>query len=187
MKKLIIILSLFLSIFSSAQNNELTDFKFISYDIDSENNVTINSYSSIDKNGLLNVYMEENEIPTYYSYKLSTDELDKIKKVFNNNLHDYIEKKELGPNTFYAGNRNYITSTINKKTKKICFIEPFMKVEFNEIISLLNEKNYLQDDSAKTSKFKINFKSIKKEIILQNQIDNYLPEKKLPPPMIIMD
>lgn len=187
MKKLIIILSIFSSLFLNAQNNELTDFKLISYDIDSLKNVTINSYSSIDNNGILNVYMEEDGVPTYYSYKLSTEESDKIKKIYNNNLEDYIEKKEFEPDTFYAGSRNYLTGKINNKTKKLCFIEPFMKSDFNEIIDILQDKIYKQEESAKISKFKINFKLIKKEIVLQNQIYNYLPEKKLPPPMIIMD
>ncbi|ASW72851.1 hypothetical protein CJF12_04585 [Chryseobacterium piperi] len=56
-----------------------------------------------------------------------------------------------------------------------------MSSSFNDIIDLLKEKVYKQDDSARISEFEINFDQIKNDIQKQNEIDNYLPEKSLPP------
>ena len=57
-----------------------------------------------------------------------------------------------------------------------------MSDEYTEVINMLSDKIYKQDDSTKTKKFAIDFNKIKAEILKQNKIDNYLPKKELPPP-----
>lgn len=181
-KTLKFLLIIFYCAFSSAQT---TDLKFVEYEMDSKNQIKIEMYSELDSSNYLNVYMLENNKPTYYKYKLDSVLLVKLDSLNKKNFEEYIQTKKLEENHFYAGNKNFLSLKNSTKEQKICFIQPFMNPEFNLVIDSLQEIIYSQNENLKSTKFKINFKSIKKEIILQNQIDNYLPEKKLPPPVIM--
>jgi len=97
-------------------------------------------------------------------------------------LQNFVDKKQLENNSYYAGSRNYINFKVKNKDERLCFIQPFMSPEFSEIMDLLTEKIYKQDEIAITSGFKIDFEAIKNDILKQNEIDNYLPQKRLPPP-----
>ncbi len=182
MKNLFILLNALLSFSSYAQKVNLEKFQLISYDITSANKVEFNSYSNIDKNGKLDVYINGYKTEAYYSYQLNDEEIKMINKLGKDGIGDYISKKELEPNHFYAGSRNYISFQKNKKKIEMCFILPLMSQEFQGIFKMLEGKIYSQQSSAKISKFNIDFSKLEKDIIKQNKIDNYLPEKQLPPP-----
>lgn len=181
-KNLKLFLIIFYCSFGIAQT---TGLKFVEYDINPKNQIKIEMYSEIDFLNNLNVYILENNKPAYYKYKLDTELLAKLNSLNDKKLEENIESKEMGENHFYAGNRNFLFLKSSTIEQKICFIQPLMKSEFNSIIDSLQEIVYSQNETLKTSKFKINFKTLKKEILLQNNIDNYLPEKQLPPPVIM--
>lgn len=183
-KTLKFLLIIFYCAFSSAQS---TDLKFVEYEVNSKNQIKIEMYSELDSSNYLNVYMLENNKPVYYKYKLESALLVKLDSLNKKNFEVYIQSKKLKENHFYGGNRNFLSLKNNTTEQKICFIQPFMNSEFNLVIDSLQEIIYSQNEALKSSKFKINFKALKKEISLQNKINNYLPEKQLPPPVIIMD
>ncbi|MBW8522397.1 hypothetical protein K0U91_07915 [Chryseobacterium chendengshani] len=182
MKNLIILLTILFSFSICAQKVNLEKFQLVSYDVASVNKIDINSYSTIDKNGKLDVYINGYKTEAYYSYQLNDEEIKIINKLGKDDIREYISKKELEPNHFYAGSRNYISFQKNKKKIEMCFILPLMNQEFQGIFKMLESKIYSQQDSAKISKFNIDFSRLEKDIIKQNKIDNYLPEKQLPPP-----
>ncbi|WP_131329505.1 hypothetical protein [Chryseobacterium piperi] len=180
MKNLLFFLTLILSLMLNAQEIKLNDFKLIAYDIEAKN-VSILSYSTLDKNGKLNVYLKRHKDTVFYSYQLTNEEVEKVNQLSFGKLQDFVVRKKLDKSTYYAGNRNYINFKVKNNNEKLCFIPPFMSSSFNDIIDLLKEKVYKQDDSARISEFEINFDQIKNDIQKQNEIDNYLPEKSLPP------
>jgi hypothetical protein len=178
---LILCVGLILSCSLDTHKNKFTDFKFVVYDIEN-NTVSISSYSILDKNGVLRVYLKRYNDTVFYKYQLTKEEIEKVNKLSSDKLQNFVEKKQLENNSYYAGSRNYINFKVNNKNERLCFIQPFMSSEFSEIIDLLTEKIYKQDETAITSEFKINFEAIKNDILKQNEIDNYLPQKQLPPP-----
>lgn len=182
MKKIFLLIVLCIGVLFNAQKMKLDDFKLITYEVDPINNVNIHSYSIIDKQGFLKVYLKRSKDIVYYKYQLTKDEIEKINQLSSKKMKDFVAKKQLDKNQGYAGNRNYITFQVGGKKDKLCFINPFMDAGFNNIINLLEDKIYKQDDLAKSADFTIDFESAKKEIITQNEIDNYLPQKQLPPP-----
>jgi hypothetical protein len=181
MKTKLLFLLLIQIIFVSCQK-KVTDFKLVSYDIKSNNELSISAYTTLDKDGVLNVYLDRERDKVYYQYTLSQSELDEINSLSDKNLDKYVIKKALDANQGYAGSRNYLSFKVNGKEDKICFILPFMDSDFKKVIDSLEDKIYLQDESQRTEASPIDFKKVEKEIITQNQIDNYLPSKSLPPP-----
>ncbi|MEC5395867.1 hypothetical protein [Bergeyella sp. RCAD1439] len=179
MKNIILFFLILISFNSCAQKNKLENFQIVSYDLNSPNSVEINSYSTLDKEGKLKVFVNGSKGPAYYSYQLKPEDLKQINKLANKNLEEFVQKKQLAENQGYAGSRNYI-SFFKKTKKQLCYIEPFMNKEFNEISNLLFDKIYSQQDSAKISKFFVDFNNVEKEILKQDKIDNYLPQKSLP-------
>ncbi|WP_156173193.1 hypothetical protein [Chryseobacterium gallinarum] len=182
MKKIFLLIVLCTGVLFNAQKLKLGDFKLITYDVEPSNNIKIYSYSKIDKQGILSVYLKRSRDEVYYKYQLTEDEIEKINQLSSKKMKDFVVKKQLDKNQGYAGNRNYITFQVGGKKDKLCFINPFMDAGFNNIINLLKDKIYKQDDLAKSADFTIDFESAKKEIITQDEIDNYLPQKQLPPP-----
>jgi len=148
----------------------------------SSKNLEISSYSTIDPDGRLNIFINGNHGPAYYTAQLSDHEIEALNKLTEKNLQSFVKTKKLGAGMHYAGGRDYISFNQGKKQSQMCFIEPFMSDEYNELINTLSDKIYNQDDSTKTKKFAIDFNKIKAEILKQNKIDNYLPKKELPPP-----
>ncbi|KUJ56387.1 hypothetical protein [Chryseobacterium aquaticum] len=181
MKTKLLFLLLIQIVFVSCQK-KVTDFKLVSYDLKSNNELSISAYTTLDKDGVLSVYLDRERDKVFYQYKLSHNELDAINNLSDKNLDQYVIKKALDANQGYAGSRNYLSFKVNGKEDKICFILPFMDSDFKKVIDSLEDKIYLQDDSQRTEAFTIDFKKTEKEIITQNQIDNYLPNKSLPPP-----
>ncbi|AZA55980.1 hypothetical protein [Chryseobacterium shandongense] len=182
MKNIFLLLTFLLSFTGFAQKIKLENFQLVSYDINSSNKVEFNSYSTIDRNGKLNVYIDGYKGKTYYSYQLSENEIKTVNDLDKENLESFVAKKHLDPNHRYAGSRNYISFQKNGKKKEICFILPFMNSEFLKILNSLEEKIYSQQSSAEVPTFNIDFNKLEKDILKQNQIDNYLPQKTLPPP-----
>ncbi|MDV2448640.1 hypothetical protein CMU93_14140 [Elizabethkingia anophelis] len=182
MKNTLLLLIFLTSLNSCAQKIKFKNFELISYEIESKNNIEFNSYSTIDKNGKLKVYINGSRGKAYYSYQLNDDEIKIVNRLYDQNLEDFVKKKRLDPNQGYAGSRNYISFQKNEHKNSLCYIVPFMNSEFTAISDLLTDKIYAQKDSAKIGEFNIDFKRLEKEIIKQNQIDNYLPQKQLPPP-----
>ncbi|AZA87895.1 hypothetical protein EG349_14345 [Chryseobacterium shandongense] len=182
MKNIFLLLTFLLSFTGLAQKIKLENFQLVSYDINSSNKVEFNSYSTIDRNGKLNVYIDGYKGKTYYSYQLSENEIKTVNDLDKENLESFVAKKHLDPNHGYAGSRNYISFQKNGKKKEICFILPFMNSEFLKILNSLEEKIYSQQSSAEVPTFNIDFNKLEKDILKQNQIDNYLPQKTLPPP-----
>lgn len=170
-----------LSLTINSQKNKLTDFKFVVYDIENDI-ISISSYSTLDKNGVLSVYLKKYNNNVFYKYQLTREEIEKVNKLSSSKLQNFVDKKQLENNTYYSGSRNYINFKVKNKDERLCFIQPFMSSEFSEIMNLLTEKIYKQDESAITTAFKIDFETIKNDILKQNKIDNYLPQKQLPPP-----
>lgn len=84
----------------------------------------------MDKDGVLNVYLDRERDKVYYQYKLSQSELDEINSLSDKNLDKYVIKKALDANQGYAGSRNYLSFKVNGKEDKICFILPFMDSDF---------------------------------------------------------
>ncbi|SHM42375.1 hypothetical protein [Chryseobacterium polytrichastri] len=182
MKNIFLLLTFILGFTSYAQKVELENFQLTSYDINSSDKIEFSSYSTIDKNGMLNVYINGYKTETYYSYQLNDAEIKSINKLGKEDLENFIAKRQLDPNHFYAGNRNYISFQKNGKKKEICFILPLMNSEFSEVLKMLEKTIYSQQNVAKISKFDIDFNKLQIDILKQNQIDNYLPQKQLPPP-----
>lgn len=182
MKNVFLLLTFLLGLTSFAQKVKLDNFQLVSYDINSSDKVEFNSFSSIDKNGKLNVYIDGYKGKTYYSYQLSETEIKLINDLDKENLESFIAKKQLDANHGYAGSRDYISFQKNGKKKEICFILPFMNSEFSNILNSLKDKIYSQQNTAEVSKFNIDFNKLEKDILKQDQIDNYLPQKTLPPP-----
>ena len=182
MKKKLLFIVLFIGVLLNAQELKFNDFKLITYDIESDNTIIIHSYSSIHKDGILHVYLKRYKDTVFYKYQLTKDEIDQVNQLPSKKLEDFVVKKQLEKNHFYAGNRNYITFKVGKNNDKLCFIKTFMDSDFNRIITLLEDKIYKQDELAKSANFTIDFESIKKEILKQNEINSYLPQKQLPPP-----
>jgi len=182
MRNLLCFMALVLSLVLNAQKNKLSDFKLVAYDITAKH-VSILSYSTIDINGVLKVYIDKSNTGLdFYSYQLTNEEIEKVNQLSSGKLQSFVARKELKKNMHYAGNRNFLSFQNKRNEEKLCFIQPFMNTKFNEIIDLLEEKIYKQDESAKAPEFEIDFENIKKEILKQNEINNYLPQKELPPP-----
>jgi hypothetical protein len=181
MKNLLFFLTLILSLMLDGQKIELNDFKLIAYDIEATD-VSILSYSTLDKNGKLKVYLKRYKDTVFYSYQLTNEEIERVNQLSSGKLQDFVVRKKLEKDTYYAGNRYYINLKVKSNNQKLCFIPPFMNSRFNDIVELLNEKIYRQDDSVRISEFEINFEQIKNDILKQNEVDNYLPQKKLPLP-----
>ncbi len=181
MKKKILFVFLIQIVLISCQK-KVSYFRLISYDVESDNHLKINAYSLLDKNGELNVYLDRERDKVFYKYKLSENELDQIYSLSKDKLENYVAKKALDQNQGYAGSRNFISFKVNGKEDKLCFVLPFMNSDFSKVIDSLEAKIYQQDESSTTEKFSIDLKKIEKEIVNQNQIDNYLPSKQLPPP-----
>ncbi len=166
-----------------SQKIKVDKFELISYEFDPYNNIKIDSYTSIDRSGKLNVYIDRILQRDYYSYQLTNSEIKTINKLFNDNLTSFIDKKLVESNIkSYEEGRKYISYSINNQKKSLCFINFLMNSRFTDIIKLLNKKIYAYENSAKVSYFKIEFSRLEKEIAIQNKIDNYLPEIALPAP-----
>ncbi len=184
MKNILIILGILISFSSYAQKNKLENFELVSYEIEPNGNVNIDSYSRINENGKLDVYINGSREKAYYSYELDEDELKSINELSEKKLTEFVSKKQLEPNERYAGNRNFISFQKNGKQYTLCYIVPFMNQEFTEVSNLLSNRIYTQKESAKVSEFKIDFERLEKEIIKQDKKYDYLPKKTLPPPMM---
>ena len=184
MKNILLILGIFISLSSCAQKIKLTDFELISYEIQAEGNVHIESYSRISEKGTLDVYLNGGLEKEYYSYQLNEEEIKRINALSDGNLTDFVSKKQLEPNQGYAGNRKYISFQKNGKQTTLCYIIPFMNQDFIEISNLLENKIYAQKDSAKRGEFEIDFAKLKNEISKQDKMYDYLPTKTLPPLMM---
>jgi hypothetical protein len=92
MKTKLLFLLLIQIIFVSCQK-KVTDFKLVSYDIKSNNELSISAYTTLDKDGVLNVYLDRERDKVYYQYKLSQSELDEINSLSDKNLDKYVIKK----------------------------------------------------------------------------------------------
>ena len=108
MKNLLFFLTLILSITLTAQKIKLNDFKLVAYDIETKN-VSILSYSTIDRNGVLKVYIKGYKGSAFYSYQLTNEEIEKVNQLSSEELQSFVARKELEKGMHYAGNRNYIT------------------------------------------------------------------------------
>lgn len=95
MKTKLLFLLLIQIIFVSCQK-KVTDFKLVSYDIKSNNELSISAYTTLDKDGVLNVYLDRERDKVYYQYKLSQSELDEINSLSDKNLDKYVNKKSAG-------------------------------------------------------------------------------------------
>lgn len=172
-----------LSLTFCSTNSKLNDFKLVSYEIQN-NEVEISSYSTIDENGVLKVFLKRYSDSAFYKYQLNSDDIKIINKLSSKKLQEFVVKKEFEEGSGYSGSLNYLSFKTQKRNEKLCFILPFMDNQFNEGITLLENKIFSQNDSCRTTKFKIDFEKTKSEILKQAQTDNYLPKKQsLPPPM----
>ena len=115
MKNILIILGILISFNSCAQKNNLKNFQLISYEIEPNGIVDIESYSKINEYGRLEVYINGSRGKAYYAYQLNEEDLKKINKLAQKKLTDFISKKRLEPNQGYAGNRNFIIFQKNGK------------------------------------------------------------------------
>lgn len=181
MRNSLLIVTLFISFFTYSQHLKANNFVFATYENKSKD-VKILSYVTIDIKGKMKVFLDDKKNPSYYSYQLTKDEIFKLNKIFSKNFQDFIERKKLDAGEHYAGNRNYASYTYYKVKESLCFIELFMNPEFNEVLNMLQDKIYKQEVSAKISKFETHFELLKNSILIQEEIDNYLPIKELPPP-----
>lgn len=77
---------------SNAQEIKLNDFEFIAYDIEAKN-VSILSYSTLDKNGKLNVYLKRDKDTVFYSYQLTNEEVEKVNQLSFRKLQDFVMQK----------------------------------------------------------------------------------------------
>ncbi|AYY84525.1 hypothetical protein EGX91_08170 [Chryseobacterium indologenes] len=172
-----------LSLTFCSTKSKLNDFKLVSYEIQN-NEVEISSYSTIDENGVLKVFLKRYSDSAFYKYQLNSDDIKIINKLSSKKLQEFVVKKEFEEGSGYSGSLNYLSFKTQKRNEKLCFILPFMDNQFNEGITLLENKIFSQNDSCRTTKFKIDFEKTKSEILTQAQTDNYLPKKQsLPPPM----
>lgn len=189
MKKLLLLASLVLciifgvSLTISPEKISLDEVKFVTYEVEN-NDISISSYSTLDKKGVLKVFLKRNNDTAFYKYQLKKDEIESVNKLSSKKLSDFLIKKKFEPGTGYSGSLNYLSFKTSKTNEKICFILPFMDSQFQESVQLLENKIFSQNDSNRISEFNIDFETTKKEILRQQQIDNYLPKKQtLPPPM----
>lgn len=178
---LILCVGLILSCSLDTDKNKLVGFKLVTYEIQN-NEIEISSYSTIDENGVLKVFLKRYVDSAFYKYQLSSDDIKNLNKLSSKKLQEFVIKKKFEEGTGYSGSPNFLSFKTQKRNEKLCFILPFMDNDFNESISSLESKIYSQKDSCRTAKFKIDFEKIKSEILKQTQIDNYLPQKVLPPP-----
>ncbi|QNN42609.1 hypothetical protein [Pedobacter roseus] len=181
MKNILFYAAILITFTCSAQKIKVQNLKLVSYDITSSKNLEINSYSTIDQYGRLNIFVNGNHGPAYYAAQLSDDEIEAVNKLTAKDLQSFVKTKKLSAGMHYAGDRDFISFNKSKNQNKMCFIEPFMTEEFNDVINMLHDKIYKQDDSTKIKKFKIDFINIKAELYMQGKIDNFLPKKELPP------
>ncbi|MFC3356024.1 hypothetical protein [Sphingobacterium zeae] len=154
---------------------------FVTYDHQGDN-MKIGSYSTLDKKGLLSVFLNREKDSVYYKYQLTDDELAKVKFLSSKKLKNFVIKRELDVGMGYAGSCNYLSYKIGNDEDKICFIQPFMDKDFNEAVMVIDSKVFIQRDSFKVARFNIDFENIKKEILRQETFDSYLPKKQLPYP-----
>ena len=115
MKNIFLLLTFLLSFTGLAQKIKLENFQLVSYDINSSNKVEFNSYSTIDRNGKLNVYIDGYKGKTYYSYQLSENEIKTVNDLDKENLESFVAKKHLDPNHGYAGSRNYTLGAVPRR------------------------------------------------------------------------
>lgn len=179
MEKILLILSILISLNSHSQKIKAIDFKIVDYEVKSNKNLDIKSFTIIGSNGILTVFSDSWDGKNYFQYKLSNEEINKINSLFEKELDSYVKQKQLNKNQYFAGNPRFITYKINGKKKSLCFIEPFMNSEFMDVIKILNSKIYKHDETAKISKNIEDFGKVKKEIIERSKIDNYLPVKAI--------
>ena len=148
-----------------------------------KDSLSIGLYSVINKAGILTVLNDDNyhNTLTFYTYKLSSDQLNKINLIFDNKktLKEYLIKKDLGVDTFYSGNYDFYKVTYdNGKTDSLCFVEPFMSEKFNLIYNMLYDIYF----SEKENKIKHESFSIpadfKNAILESYKNSTYLPENK---------
>jgi len=179
MKNSILFFALLLTICLNAQKLEIQYLKIADYDVESNSDIQIKSHSILDKKGNLIVYSDSWDGKNYFKYKLNPEEINKINLLTSKNLESFIKKKQLSKNQYFAGSRKFITFKLNGKIKSLCFIEPFMTDEFNDLLKVLDKKIYNHDESAIIIMPASDFKDTKKEIIERDKVDNYLPKKAI--------
>lgn len=181
---LILCIGICLSLTLGSKKSKLNDFKFASYEVEN-NGISISSYSTLDENGILMVFLKRYKDSAFYKYQLTKDEVEIVNRLSSKKLQDFVIKKKFEQGSGYSGSLKYLSFKKGGKIENLCFIRPFMNNEFNESIILLESKIFSQNDSCKISKFSIDFDKVKMEILKQEQIDNYLPKKQtLPSPIM---
>ncbi|MGU3376571.1 hypothetical protein [Chryseobacterium sp. M5A1_1a] len=181
----ILFILLFAAGMFSAQKLTATDFKFAHFYLNKNNEILLTSFSSIDKNGNLNVYLEGYKETPYYSSPLEKNEINELNKLFSKPLDHYIIKEKV-PKSTPLSERYYISYKIGGKEERLCFMEKYVTGDFVNAISILLDKIYMNVQKDTSKKVVIDTKNIKNEIIAQIKKDKTLPVLSFdsPPPPI---
>ncbi len=175
----VVVLVVLFSLSRGSNGEKYDDFRFVTYE-HSGAELEIGSYSKIDKQGILWVFLKRSRDSAYYKYQLSASEIEKLKIFSSKKLENFVINKELDQGTGYAGSYNFLDIKAGNDEDKICFILPFMDQDFSDPMMLLQDKVFKQSESNKTVRFDIDFAGIRKEILTQEKINFYLPKKQLP-------
>ncbi|OPC69892.1 hypothetical protein BAZ12_08690 [Elizabethkingia miricola] len=178
-----LVLVVLFSISKGSKCAKYDDFRFITYEHSGEG-VEIGSFSKIDKKGVLWVFLKRSKDSAYYKYQLSANEIEKLSIFSSKKLEDFVIRKQLDQGIGYAGSSNFLGLKLGNDEDKICFIKPFMDKDFNDTMMMLEDKVFKQSDSNKVAAFDIDFVSVGGEILKQERINFYLPQKQLPPKIL---
>lgn len=164
---------------------EYASFKIIKSNGGQKDSMFIDLYSIIDNKGLARVLNDDDYHDTlkFYIHQLSKERLAKINTVFNpqKRLDTYFATKKLGDNEFYAGAyRLFLISYKDGQKDSLCFVEPFMKEEFNSVYKMLDDNVFYGEDTKPCPSFKIP-ENFRKAALLSYEKSTYLPEIKTLP------
>lgn len=179
MKKLTLLIFIYLGINLFSQKLIIKDLKIVDYELISDNKIEIKSYTTLDKKGNLTVYSDSWDGKNYFQYKLTPEEINQLNSLSDKNLESFVKQKQLNKNQYFAGNPKFISYKFKGKVYSLCFIEPFMDNEFMNILKTLNSKVYKHDEIAKIPMKTNDFEKIETEINERRKIDNYLPTKAI--------
>ncbi len=188
LKKYFLVIFIFLAIESRivAQKRSFDKIEFASFDVNSmvtqkKNVPYISLYSSIDKNGIVKfIDIDDNNKSTFFSYVLSSDQLRKIRSIFDpaKKLRTYMSAKKTGG--MYGGSYNfYYVRYQNGIQDSLCTIFSFMSKGFMEVYDMLFDI-YIHKKDKKIPPFKIPNIFRKQLLSTYKKSKSYLPKIEYP-------
>jgi hypothetical protein len=180
----------------NAQNNAFEKIEYASFDITPKkskhkNDIRIDLYYNIDKNGLVTIRNDDDyhNTLTFSTYQLSTDQINRLNSIFNNTkpLKSYVVRTKFDKDEFFQGTYKFL-SVLYKNGHKdsLSFIVPFMSNDFESVYHML-DSIYWADKKSLKNIHPFPIPPYFKNSVLLNSKKSKLPNKRSLPPFRLED